>query len=50
MVQFTILLPFTVACEGTPEQRAFVRNLKETLKTRFQQEEVWVTVQQIEVI
>jgi hypothetical protein len=44
------LLRVTVACDGTAEQRAFVRNLKEALKTRFQQEEIWITVQQIEII
>lgn len=43
------LLRITVACDGTPEQRTFIRP-KETLKARFQQEEVWITVQQIEIL
>ena len=44
------LLRITVACEGTLDQRAFVRGLKDTLRTRFQQEDLWITVQRIEII
>lgn len=44
------LLRLTVACDGSAEQRAFIRQLKETLKARFRQEEVWITVQEIEII
>jgi hypothetical protein len=44
------LLRVTVACSGTDDQHAFIRDLKETLKARFQQEEVWVTAQRIEII
>ena len=45
-----LLLRITVACAGTTAQREFVRELKQALKSRFQQEDVWVTVQQVEII
>jgi hypothetical protein len=36
--------------EDTPENRAFFLALKETLKERFQQVEIWITTHTIEVL
>src|SRR5438067_1198727 len=40
----------TATAEDTPETDAFIRNFKETLKERFEQIDIWITVQRIEVI
>ena len=36
--------------EDTPENRAFFLALKETLKERFQQVEIWITTHTIELL
>ena len=36
--------------EDTPSNLEFIRNYKEILKERFQQLDIWITAQQIEVI
>jgi hypothetical protein len=39
-----------VDLEDTPENRRFFMQLKDRLKTRFQQLDIWVTVHPIEVL
>jgi hypothetical protein len=40
----------TVTGEDTPENDAFIRSYKQTLKERFDQIDIWITAQRIEVI
>ena len=40
----------TVVGDDTAENDAFMRQWKETLKQRFEQIEIWITAQRIEVI
>ncbi|MBI4552266.1 MAG: hypothetical protein HY710_08385 [Candidatus Latescibacteria bacterium] len=44
------LIRVRIDTADTPENRTFFRQYKETLKTRFAQEDIWITAQQIEVI
>lgn len=44
------LIRVRIDVEDTSENRDFIRSYKETLKTRFEQEDVWITAQQIEII
>jgi hypothetical protein len=44
------LIRVRIDVEDTPENRDFIRSYKETLKTRFEQEDTWITAQQIEII
>jgi hypothetical protein len=39
-----------VDVQDTPEHRAFFLREKETLKSRFQQEEIWITTFPVEVL
>jgi hypothetical protein len=39
-----------VAAEATPENDAFMRQLKETLKERFEQIDIWISAQTIDLI
>ena len=44
------LIRIRIDAEDTPENTAFFRNCKETLKARFDQKDIWITAQQIDVI
>lgn len=35
---------------GAPGARAFLKSYKETLKTRFDQFDIWITAHEIEII
>ena len=63
MIRFEILLPlyyndcskieeekFLQTAEDTPSNREFIISYKETLKERFQQLDIWITAQQLEVL
>jgi hypothetical protein len=36
--------------DDTPENRQAIRDLKETLKTRFDQLDIWITAHHIEIV
>ena len=40
----------TIVAADTAENEVFMREYKETLKKRFEQIEIWMTVQRIDVI
>ena len=40
----------TVVAADTPENEAFVRRFKEILKERFDQLDIWITAQRIDLI
>ena len=42
-------LRFIVDAEATPENRAFLTNLKEVLKARFRQIDIWMISYQIDI-
>jgi len=44
------LVRVRIDTEDTPSNLEFIRNYKEILKERFQQLDIWITAQQIEVI
>ena len=44
------LVRVRIDTEDTPLNLEFIRNYKEILKERFQQLDIWITAQQIEVI
>ena len=44
------LIRVRVDTEDKEENRAFLKEYKETLKVRFEQEDIWITAQQIDVI
>ena len=44
------LIRFVVDTEATPETDAFFRDLKERLKERFRQLEIWITAYPIRVL
>ena len=44
------MIRIRIDAEDTPENMAFFTKYKETLKTRFDQKDVWITAQQIDVI
>lgn len=44
------LIRIRVDTEEKEENRDFFRKFKESLKSRFEQEDIWITAQQIDVI
>lgn len=44
------LIRIRIDAEDTPANRNFLKQYKETLKARFEQQEIWITAQQIELI
>jgi hypothetical protein len=45
-----VLKRVTVVGSDSPENDAFIRTLKEVLKLRFDQIEIWITTQRIDLI
>ena len=44
------LIRIHVDTNESPSHREFFRQYKQKLKIRFQQEDIWITVQQIDVL
>jgi hypothetical protein len=45
-----VLVRVTVAARATPENEAFIRQFKEVLKRRFDQEEIWIVEYRIRIM
>lgn len=44
------LLRARIDVEDTPENWATIRSVKESLKTRFEQADIWITANRIEIV